>query len=516
MRDNSAKQRRTMRRITLVGAVLAAMLFGVFATGAQATTSHARCVVPALSGHTLQLARRDLVRHGCALGRVHRPNIASGALVVKSQSVRPGRRLEHGARISLWLHVRPTKTTSPTVGVVAPTVTVPPVAGPTPTTPTTPTPTVIPVVHASIDPTFTQSSADNLHVTWAYDAGVDDGTLPTGVLSLSVTPASGGLGPVGGCTMNVDSVTTGGTCTVELPQYGKYSVTVTFTGSSSTVAPATLSETDDVEPLPLTLTKNWGVDSAAPTVSSTLIGQTSSVKVTDSDFKGASTLLVSDNTGASCDATVSGTTASCEITDLSTPSSYEVQYPGGTSTTTTQPVAPNGSQSVTTNWPADVVAVDSPAVTVQRAVVQECGGSFPGSGWTSSGTCSYGSPIAWPNPVDQPLNENDYFQAQAFGSDSGLATDGYLVFTVSGGTLGTDYQWGDFQNGPDNDPNSCSEVTTQSYDSSDGTYGPDEPNGSCWLKFLTDGTYTVSVSYVSENPNFASVAGPSVTVNAGA
>lgn len=68
--------------------------------------------------------------------------------------------------------------------------------------------------------------------------------------------------------------------------------------------------------------------------------------------------------------------------------------------------------------------------------------------------------------------------------------------------LGTDYIASDFQNGPDNSTD-CAKVTTQSFDAGTGTYGPDEPAGTCALKFLTPGTYTVAVRYTSADPNYA-------------
>lgn len=238
--------KRILASVSIVGAAA----LGAILSPANAIAHSAKaksCVAPRVTGDSLPVARRRLDHAGCRVGRVYRPKVASGVLVVRRQSVRPGRRLRHGARVALWLRVKPAKT----VGTTAPTRTTTTPAATTTTTPATPTPPapVVPVVHATIDPTFTQDPADPLHVTWTYDAGASAGsTLPVGVLALSVTPATGGLGPVGGCQMNVGGAVSGETCTVELPQFGSYSVTVTYTGSGGSVGPATQTEIDTISP----------------------------------------------------------------------------------------------------------------------------------------------------------------------------------------------------------------------------------------------------------------------------
>jgi hypothetical protein len=62
-----------------------------------------RCRVPDLRGHTLRGARRLLARGHCRVGSVRRPGNVSGALVVTKQSVRHGRTLKKGARVSVTL-----------------------------------------------------------------------------------------------------------------------------------------------------------------------------------------------------------------------------------------------------------------------------------------------------------------------------------------------------------------------------------------------------------------------------
>jgi len=65
-----------------------------------------RCVVPRLRGDSVAGARRKLARAHCALGRVARPRSYHGPLVVRHQSVRVGRRLAEGARVSVLLGPR--------------------------------------------------------------------------------------------------------------------------------------------------------------------------------------------------------------------------------------------------------------------------------------------------------------------------------------------------------------------------------------------------------------------------
>jgi hypothetical protein len=398
------------------------------------------------------------------------------------------------------VYVAPRKTTKPT--------TAPTLAAPS-------------VVRAGIDPSYTQDASDNLKVTWDYSASAT-GSLPDGTLSLIVQEPNK-TGSSGGCTMNVGGTVTGGTCTQELPHYGAWNVTVAYNGASSTVAPASQTETEDIEPLPLpppappapiTLTKVWGTDapSSRPTIAATVIGSTASIEVTDADYEGASSVLASDQNGDSCAATVSGQKATCQMSlgPNVTPSSFQVSYPGGSSTQATNAAG----ALVTTTWPAQTVAVANPSVTVQQATVEECGGSQQGGPiWTNpAGTCSFGNPGTWSNPVETTTGRQIQLDAVAFGS---IASDrdpthgdgqvsGFLTYTVTGGIEGTDYTASDFQNGPDNSAD-CSEVTTQSFDAGTGTYGPDEPTGTCFFKFQTAGTYTVSVTYTTEDANYATV-----------
>lgn len=372
---------------------------------------------------------------------------------------------------------------------------------PTTTTPVTTTATPI-ASHANIDPTFTQDSNDNLKVTWSYSADAGINPLPPGTLALSVQEPNA-AGPSGGCTMNVDSAQTGGTCTVELPSYGRWNVTVSYAGSSSTVSPGTATDTETIEPLPTTVTKTWGTSTPTgnPTVAATVIGNSASVTVSDQNFEGASSVIVSDNLGDSCTATVSGSQATCQMTVTGTPSTFGIGYPGGTSTQSTQPVAPNGTQQVTTTWPQQSVLVSNPAVTVQSAQVEECGGYgstpwYPNGSNVGCGPNPGGSQISgqWPNPATITENTQVEFINSAVGN---LASDqtpaGYLTYTITGPAQPSMEYDQDY--GSPNGSQDCSMVTNN----------PGLATGACAYKFDTPGEYTLTVSFTSQDSNYASV-----------
>ena len=60
------------------------------------------CVVPKLKGKTLTAAKRSLTAHACRLGNVKHAvsrTVRKGRVI--SQKPRPGKRLEHGARVNL-------------------------------------------------------------------------------------------------------------------------------------------------------------------------------------------------------------------------------------------------------------------------------------------------------------------------------------------------------------------------------------------------------------------------------
>lgn len=62
-----------------------------------------RCVVPRLTGRTLQRSRALLTRAGCRLGRVHRAYSPARKQLIYAQSPKSGRRLARGARVSVWI-----------------------------------------------------------------------------------------------------------------------------------------------------------------------------------------------------------------------------------------------------------------------------------------------------------------------------------------------------------------------------------------------------------------------------
>ncbi len=78
---------------------------------AQSRLAH--CVVPMLKGDTLRAARKALRKANCKLGKVSRPSKhtrPSPPLVVRSQSVPPGRRLTKGSAVAVKLGVAPDRT----------------------------------------------------------------------------------------------------------------------------------------------------------------------------------------------------------------------------------------------------------------------------------------------------------------------------------------------------------------------------------------------------------------------
>jgi hypothetical protein len=169
--------------------------------------------------------------------------------------------------------------------------------------PTTTKPAVTPIVRAAIDPSYTQDSSDNLRVTWTYSASDTSGDLPDGTLSLSVQEPNT-AGSSGGCSMDVGGNVAGGTCTQELPHYGDWDVTVSYTGASTTVAPATSTDTEDIEALPVaavvpvatttSLSVSDGtlqIEQGPPTLNWTYWYETSTINVSSSDPSNAGLVL---------------------------------------------------------------------------------------------------------------------------------------------------------------------------------------------------------------------------------
>lgn len=472
-----------MKKLTTILLTLAVALCCA-GTASAKTTHHRNWYVPR-AHHACRAHYRRHVVHIAKTRRVRR----HGKLVTI-------RVRKHGHVVKIR-QVRCVRVKTTTVRVpVAPT--------PVPPTPT-PTPSPAPVTtRAAIDPAYTQDPNDALKVTWTYSADGNGNPLPAGTLALSVQEPNA-AGPSGGCTMNVDATTTGGTCTVELPTYGAWNITVTYAGSGTTVVPATSTDTEMIEPLPATIAKTWGSDSpsSAPSITATVIGSTADVSVSDQNFEGASTIAVSDQLGDDCTATVSDTTATCDMTVTGTPTRFQVAYPGGTTMQGTRLVAPNGTQQLTTTWPAQNVAVTSPSVTVQAATIDECGG-YGSSPWYPTGSsvgCGPnpgGSEISgqWPNPATVTENTQVEFINSAIGNVAGDQTPaGYLTYTITG-PADPSYEH-DQDYGSPNGSEDCSMVTND----------PGLATGACAYKFDTPGEYTLTVSFTSQDDNYASVSG---------
>lgn len=373
--------------------------------------------------------------------------------------------------------------------------------------PTLTAPTAAPsVIRAGIDPTYTQDPSNNLIVTWDYSASSTVSPLPDGTLSLTVQEPNK-TGSSGGCTMNVGGTITGGTCTQELPHYGQWNVTVTYTGASTTVAPASQTETEDIEPLPVpppptpapvTITKAWGTDapSSQPAISALVIGTTASIQVTDANYEGATSVTISDQNGDSCTATINATKATCSMTVGATPTRFEVAYPGGTPTSSTDPTT---QQVTTTTWPAQTVSIPNPDVTVQQATVQECGGYQQGGpAWAPPGSpvgCGSdpGNGLAsgqWPNPITVTTGERVELNASAIGSlTSDRTPQGSISYTVTGPAA----------------PTFVYDQQTGASDCSASENSGGQAVGACLYTFGTPGTYTVTVGFTSGTPDYADV-----------
>ena len=450
-------------------AVLASLLW--FAASAQAHARHRthhplRC----RSGFTRETVRVPERRHGRIVRRHHR------IVFVRVERCERRRTVKPATPDPVTLPAPPTSTPAPAPA------------------------SVLPVVRASIDPSYTQDPTDNLKVTWTYSASAGtSAALPTGTLSLNVTEP-GHVGSSGGCTMNVTAAVTGGTCTQELPNYGAWNVTVSYTGASTTVAPASSTDTETIEPLPATVAYVWGRDqgTANPTGAANVIGHSASVTIHDADFEGATSVGVTDGLGDSCTAAVSGQTATCQMTLAGgPPQHFTLAYPGGTTSTGTRGTNGGGVQQVTYTWPAQTVQIASPTVTVQQAVLDECGGqqqggpSWPGSGGgctvANDGTVTTNQ---WPDPVTVGTGLRVYFEAGAYGS---LLSDkypaGYLTFTTSGPAApSTVWDLGG-DGGSD-----CSKSANSG----------GRAVGGCMYTFSTVGTYTLTVTFTSTDPNYAS------------
>jgi hypothetical protein len=224
---------------TLMALCAALSLLAILPASGQAKTTRRVCVVPKLAGNQLVTARKRLIAAHCAVGTVHNPKAAKGStLIVSAENPKAGKREPSGKRVGLTFKLKAAKVTTP-APKPAPVVTTPPATVAAPTT-----------TRASIDPSYTQNPANPLQVTWSYSASADGSNVPEGTLSLTVYQ-SAQVGAAGGCSMNVGDGVNGGNCTVTIPSYGTYQVTVAYEGSDPAVAPATSTDTETIsDPYP--------------------------------------------------------------------------------------------------------------------------------------------------------------------------------------------------------------------------------------------------------------------------
>lgn len=415
---------------------------------------------------------------------------------VKIRERRHGKLVRHHGKV-VWVRqarcyhvaVKPT---------VKPPVATPPVPTPTPTPPPTPTPSPVPS-HALVDPSYTQASGDNLRVTWAYDASAADGSPPPpGTLTLAVSEPNA-AGPSGGCSINVDSGTSGGTCTVELPKYGNWNVTVSYSGASASVAPSTSTDTQDIEPLPVSRSFAWGTDppTATPSLSANVTGNSAAILITDPNYEGATSIGVSDQLGDTCTAQVSGIHATCTMALSGTPTGFTINYPGGQSTTASQSVDLGGTQQVTTNWPAQTVPVASPSITLPPPPP-----SAPVT-WDSWSATGQTGGTTLPGSINIIVGQSVDLGAHAAGSlTSDPLPQGYITFTIAGTPGG---QWTDTNDHAAFPPNSA--------DCSQSLNIQDQAVGSCRITFTQPGQYTVTPSFTDTGGVYVNGSGSAEVVN---
>ena len=73
---------------------------------AHTPTEPPACIVPALKGDTLTVARHALAEAHCRLGAVHQPAHYHGTLHVSAQGALAGERLAYNARVALWCRTK--------------------------------------------------------------------------------------------------------------------------------------------------------------------------------------------------------------------------------------------------------------------------------------------------------------------------------------------------------------------------------------------------------------------------
>lgn len=374
-----------------------------------------------------------------------------------------------------------------------------------------PSPPPAPVIALSVatdTPAYTQSATNYLDITYHATASSTSNGSPSSTQAGTVTFYNGTT-PT--CSVSVGSASSDASCDITYTQFGNESLTIGYSdGQGDTTT--TGAQTFDIEPPPITVQSVWGTTAPTnhPTATVNQIGSSASVVLSDGNFEGATSVGITDNLGDTCTAGVGNAGANCTMTTTGTLTSLTLSYPGGTTTTGTQSVAPNGTQTVTTEWPAEssiTVSGSALQVSVQTATVAWTNWAVQGG---SSGTSNP------PNPINTSVGDYVHLFASVTGNvapdtspcDVGVATAnqapcGSLAFTITqiSGTASTPTQISEDAGSSD-----CSGVQNFS----------GQAEGGCDIVFNGTGSWQVSVEYVSADTNYASTKNPIViTVNVG-
>jgi hypothetical protein len=270
-----------------------------------------------------------------------------------------------------------------------------------------------------------------------------------------------------------------GTITSQAPSAGRHEKR----GTKVTVALKTKTETTGpAAPTPAPVVNEWDSDNAA-TISTVVVGSSATTTLTDPDgFSGATSVTLADQLGDTCNAIVSGASASCKMTVTGTPSSYQVAYPGGDTTSTTE-------------WPADQIAITNPSVRVSAAIINALDWSDTregGGGWTP--TIDYIEP-----------NSPFLLNADVTGNLPGdTFPTGYLTFnivSVDGQPEGTDSSYWSDQN-QITDAQGCTEMAT------DGASAV-----GCAFSFYAVGTFEIQVTFTSTDADYQGTSSPIITID---
>lgn len=226
----------------------------------------------------------------------------------------------------------------------------------------------------------------------------------------------------------------------------------------------------------------WDSDSVA-TISTLVVDSSATTTLKDPQgFDGATSVTLTDQLGDTCNAVVSRTSASCQMTVTGTPSSYQVAYPGGDNTSTSE-------------WPADQVAINNPSVTVSTAVINALDWSWIGEGGTG-----------WTPTIDDTAPSSPFLlNVNVTGNVPGdTSPAGYLTFavvSVDGQPEGSDSSYWSDQNQVTN-AGDCTKVETNG-----------KPSGRCAFSFYAVGTYQIQVTFTSTDADYQGTSSPIITVD---